>query len=149
LCVVYLELGQNKDAVGCYKELFPIASDDVSVRSNYGFALINLKQPKEAIKILEETIRLFPRHTEALINFGIALFQVGRLKEAISAFNNALQIEPENQTARFNLAMTQLANNNKSAALEQYAFLKNSNAELARQLFKIIYRDKIVAAKEK
>ena len=39
-----------------------------------------------------------------------------------------------------------MATRNRGAVLEQYKFLKTSNPELARELYKVIYRDKIVYA---
>ena len=99
--------------------------------------------------ILEETIELFPASSEAYNQLGVVFIETRRHDKAIVAFKRALELAPTLDEPRYNLAVAELANRNKPAALEHYAFLKRSNSPLAKQLHEVIYRKQVLAVDRK
>ena len=75
-----------------------------------------------------------------------SLLALRRYGEAASSFERALEVEPGHATARFNLGLARLAVKDRAAALEQYALLRDSNARLARQLYELIYGERMLHA---
>jgi uncharacterized protein HemY len=75
---------------------------------------------------------------------GMIRFHTKHFKAAAEAFKQAVQLAPEQNEVRFNLALAQLAAQNKPGALSQYRLLSESDPELAQKLYRIIYRDKIL-----
>ena len=94
--------------------------------------------------ILEKTIELFPASAEAYNQLGVVLFETGRYDKALVVLKQALELAPNLDEPRFNLALAELANRNKPAALEHYAFLKRTNPALAEQLHRVIYRKQVL-----
>lgn len=117
LCKGYLAAERNSEAVDCYKELVSLNPFDQKAVNDYGYALNNL---------------------------GNSLFNTGHYKEAIKVFDRAIEVVPDNLITHHNLAIAQLFNKNKAAALEQYAFLKKMDADLALHLYQIIYNGKLL-----
>jgi hypothetical protein len=60
-----------------------------------------------------------------------------------------VELAPNLDEPRFNLALAELANRNKTAALEHYGVLKRSNAALAQQLHEVIYRKHLLTVDRK
>jgi tetratricopeptide (TPR) repeat protein len=147
LCQVNLSLNRNEEAVACYETLMKLIPPDAELRANYGYALNKTKQYQKSAAILQEIVRLFPDCANAYNNLGATFIDTRRYQQASIAFKRALEIEPDFEAAHYNLALAQLATQNKAAALEQYALLQSTNAELAQQLYKIIYSNQLLLAK--
>jgi len=49
---------------------------------------------------------------------------------------------------RYNLAIAALAQRNKTAALSQYAILKQGDPKLADQLYRLLFRDKVISVED-
>ena len=144
LCELHLALKQADEAVACYEVLLKSAPQDGRARSNYGAALRRAKRLDDALTNLEETIELFPASTEAYNQLGVVLIETKRYDKAIVAFKRALELAPNLDEPRYNLAVAELANRNRTAALEHYAFLQRSNSALANQLHQVIYRKQVL-----
>ncbi|HQU82783.1 MAG TPA: tetratricopeptide repeat protein [Pyrinomonadaceae bacterium] len=148
LCDVFLALEQNENAGACYEKLLSFAPKDVQTNSNYGVVLMHLKRFEEAAKIFEENNKNFTPNAENLNNLGIVLLELNRYKKAVEVLRRAVNIEPNNEMMRYNLAIAQLAFKDKNSALEQYAFLKKTNENLAEKLFQTIFRGNILNTKQ-
>ena len=98
---------------------------------------------------LEKTIELFPASAEAYNQLGVVLFETRRYDKAIVALKRALELATSLDEPRYNLALAELANRNKPAALEQYAFLQRTNSPLAQQLHAVIYRKQLLPVERK
>ena len=146
LCELHLELGQSNEAVDCYENLLKAAPQDARSRSNYGSALRRARRLHDALVSLEQTIELFPASAEAYNQLGVVLFETRRYDKAIVTLKRALELATNLDEPRYNLALAELANRNKPAALEQYAFLKRNNSSLAQQLHAVIYRKQLLPA---
>jgi Flp pilus assembly protein TadD len=99
--------------------------------------------------VLEKTIELFPASAEAYNQLGVVLFETRRYDKALVALKQAVELAPNLDEPRFNLALAELANRNKTAALEHYGVLKRSNAALAEQLHAVIYRNRVLTVEGK
>ncbi|MEO5860809.1 MAG: tetratricopeptide repeat protein [Pyrinomonadaceae bacterium] len=149
LCDVYLASDKANEAIDCYEKLLPSSPTASRTHSNYGTALMRAKRYQEAVNVFEESIKYSPPSAETFNNLGVSLFEIRHYREAIAHLVKAVELEPNNQAMRFNLAIAQLADSKKSEALEQYSFLKRTNAKLAEQLLKRIYGNMIIVVKEK
>ncbi len=148
-CKLNMITGQFEQAASCYESLINVAPRDVKILTAYGLALVKTKKPDHALRLMEETAALFPAEAATQNGLGLALYAKKSYKKASAAFNRAIEIDPKFDTARVNLALSYLADGNKADALKQYFLIKNSNEDYARQLYKIIYRDKVIFVGER
>lgn len=144
LCEFSLAANNFNEAAACYENLFRLSPAEAISYARYGFSLIHITQIKKAADFLEKAARLFPNEAAIHNSFGMALLRKKHHKKAVAAFKRALELDPEFIPARFNLVIAEIENNNKTAAIKQYFTIKNSDADLARQLYKLIYSDKII-----
>lgn len=143
-CELSLVVKKFKEAAACYENLLELSPAESILYARYGFSLIEINQIKKAADVLEKAVRLFPNEAAIHNSFGMALLRKKHHKKAVAAFQRALELDSEFIPARFNLVLAEFANNNKTAAIKQYFIIKNSDADLARQLYKLIYSDKLV-----
>jgi tetratricopeptide (TPR) repeat protein len=144
LCELYLVLRQDHEAVECYEAFIKLAPNDATTRSNYGSALRRAHRSVEALTSLEETVQLFPESPEAHNQLGVVFVEAKRYDKAVAAFKRAIQLAPNVDEPRHNLGVAELALGNKTAALEQYLFLKRSNSPLAERLHNLIYKKQLL-----
>jgi tetratricopeptide (TPR) repeat protein len=72
---------------------------------------------------------------------------LGRQKQAIELYKHVIQLKPDLADAYRNLAIIHLQRGERGLALEQYKALKLVNYERAKELFDVIYQDKILDVK--
>lgn len=72
-----------------------------------------------------------------------------RYGEAITEYERAIRLKGDYAEAHFSLGVVQLAAKRKSAALAQHSLLKNMDADLAKELYSLIFRDKILRADDR
>ena len=78
----------------------------------------------------------------------MAYFDDKRYADAVVVFKKAVELDPDEHGLRFNLAIAYLSNGNKEGALSQYRLLKEADPKLADQLYRILFRDKVVSVDE-
>ena len=69
---------------------------------------------------------------------------MGRQKQAVELYKHVIQLKPDLAVAYRNLAIIYLERGERGLALEQYQALKLVNYEKAKELFAVIYQDKIL-----
>ncbi|HEY8559331.1 MAG TPA: tetratricopeptide repeat protein [Pyrinomonadaceae bacterium] len=148
MCQLYLASKKFTEAVPCYEALLEMNARGIRVRANYGIALLKAKQFEKALAVLRENTELFPNEALTHNALGMLLFEKKKYRQAADCFNRAIEVNPRFEPARFNLALVELARNDRGAALKQYSLLKNSNPGYAAALYKFLYRDKIVYANQ-
>jgi len=67
-----------------------------------------------------------------------------RYKEATEFLKKATSLEPEFAIAYFNLGIVSLRLKDKDGALGQYAVLKNLDHDMARKLFGMIFKQRLL-----
>jgi len=148
LCQMQLYTKHYRETIGCFETLRGLTPlDEYSLYAN-GIALMNIDDLGKAYKAFEEAATLAPNYVPAICGIGTVHYLKKRYKESAAAFRRALELEPDNQTLRYNLAVAELGNKNKTAAVSEYSFLKQSNPELAQKLYKFLFADKVVFVKK-
>lgn len=149
MCQLYLAMKNFSEGAACYETLFKMKPPDARNRTNYGIALLQLKQYDKASAVLQENVALFPNDTTTHNALGMLFFTKKKYREALECFQQAVKLDARYEPARYNLALAQLATNDRAAALKQYSLLKTSNPAYAAALYKLIFRDKVIYANKR
>ena len=148
-CELLLFTERNEESVNCYTDFGKTQPLDVTSQVNLGVGLMRLEKWGEAERWMEPAapqMQYNPRFFNAL---GMIRYHKKHYKEAVEAFREASELAPDQLDVRFNLALAQLASQNKPGALSQYKFLSESDPQLAQKLYRIIYRDKLLFVDDK
>ena len=89
---------------------------------------------KQAVTGLVESTKKNPDSAESYYLLGNAYFADNQREKAIDAYEKCLGLSPKFVKARYNIAITQLRQKNKTAALEQYNRLLELDPDLAGKL---------------
>jgi tetratricopeptide (TPR) repeat protein len=89
---------------------------------------------KKAVVGLIEHVRKNPDSPDGYYLLGNAYFADNQREKAIEAYEKCLALSPRFVKARYNVAIIQLRQRNKTAALEQYNQLLSMDPELAGKL---------------
>jgi tetratricopeptide (TPR) repeat protein len=138
--------GRYEEAVEFLTRAARLDAKFAAARRTLGLAYFKLARYDESVGSFKELARLQPGLAEAHNNLGVAYGKMGKHREAIASLSEAVRLEPDYAGARFNLGAALLLVSRKDAALEQHAALVPLDAALARKLFRLIYRDKILDA---
>jgi len=140
LGVAYGNLGLHEEAIESYRQAIRIKPDLADAHYNLGVAYLNLGRYQDEIEAYKQAIRIKPDFVEAHCNLGNAYGKLGRWQDAIEAFKQAIRIKPDLVGAHNNLGLSYLAAGDTASALEEYKILKTLDAEMANQLFNLIYK---------
>ncbi len=143
LCHLYLSAKKASDAVGCYEYLRKESSNNPSAEVGYGTALFLKGEKDKALDVLERAIAAFPDFGEAYFTLGVIQYKMKMNKAAVDSFKKAVESEPDHAMYRYNLAIALIAVQNSFGALSQYNLLKTSHPEIAAQLYKELFSDKV------
>jgi tetratricopeptide (TPR) repeat protein len=146
MCQLYLTLKNFKEGSACYERLLEMTAPELTIRSNYGVALLQAKEYEKALFVLKGNAALFPNDPGVHNALGMLFFVEKKYRQALECFSRAVELNAGFDPARYNLALTQILTNDRAAALRQYALLKRSNPVYAAALYRFLYRDKIVYA---
>jgi Flp pilus assembly protein TadD len=145
LCGLHLIKRSNAEAVSCYRKLFALGTFDVTVQTSYGVALLRSGDASSAIPVLEKAVgEMVPPNSTTLNALGVAYFKDKRYSECVATLKSAVELDPDNGELRLNLAIGQLATRNKEGAMSQYRLLKDTDPKLAKALYRLLFRDKVV-----
>jgi serine/threonine protein kinase/tetratricopeptide (TPR) repeat protein len=93
------------EAVGFLRVARALRPDNVAVRSNLGYALLNNGQLAEAEAEVREAVRLGPDFVAAHNILADALSEQGRHREAEDEYRAGLRLQPRNFPGRYGLAL--------------------------------------------
>jgi len=147
LCEIYGQEKRNSDAVSCFEVLERLGNLDAVESANFSTALIENKQVDRALSVLLQADTKFPNDPGIKNGLGVVFFLKKKYAKAENHLQRAVELEPNSSQVRYNLAMAQMLTNKRGAVLEQYKFLKTSDPELASQLYKYLFRDKIISVR--
>ena len=146
LCEIYTQEDLKREALACYEVLWASDRMDAVSAASYSAVLLDLGNVDRALELLRWADVKFPANAGVKNGLGVALFRKKKYADAERSLQQAVELEPGASRVRYNLAVAQMATNKRGAVLEQYKYLKTSNPELAGELYKIIFRDKILSA---
>ena len=105
----------------------------------------NLYRFREAAEAGERAIRLDPGSAEAHYRLGRAYCLSGRHEEAAESLRRAVSLRPRYAEAHSDLGAVYLLLGKKAAALDAYRRVRALSPELAVELYRTIYKDKILS----
>ncbi|HKY27119.1 MAG TPA: tetratricopeptide repeat protein, partial [Pyrinomonadaceae bacterium] len=85
---------------------------------------------------------------EAHYRLGVAYGHLRRHNEALECFRRAISLRPDYTDAHMNLGVVYLLLNKRAEAIEQYRKLQDLNASVAKELYKAIYKGKILTVSQ-
>ena len=114
-------LGRFEDALGAFRACITLSPGTAACYYNRALACAALGRDEEATADYTRALELDPRLPAAALNRGILAFKAGRYREAIDDFDRARRAasrsDPEfNAQVEYNLALAQLARNDRPAA---------------------------------
>jgi tetratricopeptide (TPR) repeat protein len=101
-------IGQNDEAIRCYKQAITINPNFADANYNMGISLKNRGDLKDAILSFKEAVRIKPDYADAFNNMGNTLIALGDIDGAIESYIRAIEISPNYAEAY----------NNKGAAFQ-------------------------------
>lgn len=144
LCGLLFRLEKNREAAACYAELIKMPAPASLAKLHYAAALIKAGQNQAGLTVLEDLTAAEPENAAAHNALGVTRHRQKQYKSAVAALKRAVEINPDRSSFRYNLAIAQFSNRNKIGAISQYNLLRDSDPKLAREIYKIIYADKLV-----
>jgi len=148
LCELMLETKRVPDTVLCYDEMSKVVTLDPASQTYYSVALLRSGNPEKAIAMVTP-LATGAEPTALMFNvLGGAYYAKKRFNQASEAFKRGVEIDPDSTSLRYNLAMALTAANNRPGALSQYNLMKEKDPKLADELYRYLYRDKILFVDE-
>jgi tetratricopeptide (TPR) repeat protein len=138
LGVAYSKLGLYRDALQALKQAIRLKPDYAKAHYSLGVAYSKLGLYRDALQALKQAIRLKPDYAKAHYSLGVAYGNLGLYQEALQANKQAIRLKPDYAKAHYNLGISYFAKGDTGSALEEYNILKNLDAELANELFKVV-----------
>lgn len=123
LAVAYGRNNDWKNACNTYLKAIALRPDSVEARRNLGRAYLELKEYDKAVQVFREVVQLLPNNPQSYNDLGEAYRNAGHYESAVEAFNRALALDRQYANALYNLAMTQVQQENWApaySAFEQY-----------------------------
>jgi tetratricopeptide (TPR) repeat protein len=141
LCRAYNDMNKPELAISACNSALKLKPDDGETYFYLGRANDILDRPAEASKFykravtgLEASTAQNPAYSDGFYLLGNAYFAADQFDKAIAAYSKCLGMTPNFARARFNMAMVQLQQRNKSGATEQYNVLMTLDKSLASKL---------------
>jgi serine/threonine protein kinase/Flp pilus assembly protein TadD len=120
LGVGYAFLGQNDQAVECYRKAIELDPKYAIAHYNLGIALVRQGKPDEAITCYHKAIELDPKFAWANIGLGNALVRHGKPDEAIAEYRKAIELDSKFAAAHIGLGNALLAQKKLDEAIAEY-----------------------------
>ena len=144
LCDTYTNAIRHREAVECFEKRAKTTKMDNVSLTNFSLSLIELGETKRATRLLRDAAASYPNNQGVMNALGIALYRGKNYSESASVLTKLVQMTPSRPQFRFNLAVAQMAASNRTAAIEQYNILKRSDPDLARSVYNMLFRDKLL-----
>ena len=119
LAAVFVSKGRFAEAVPHYRIALE-TMDTPRIRSDLGYALMNLGQFLEAVTEYRKVLLAKPNDPDILNKLGYALAHTGKFDEAILLYNKALQIAPDLIDVRLNLGFALTGSGKFAEAVKEY-----------------------------
>jgi tetratricopeptide (TPR) repeat protein len=129
-------LGRHEDAVAAFSVCIGTAPSVAGYFYNRALAYAALGRPSQAMRDYDRVLQIDPTHAAAALNRGVLYMQQHQLDQALTDLRCALEHGADPATVHFDLALINVAANDRAAALlnVQEALLCNPAHESARQL---------------
>ncbi|MEP6925816.1 MAG: trypsin-like peptidase domain-containing protein [Pyrinomonadaceae bacterium] len=132
------KLNRADEEILALKRAIALKPEYAAAFEKLGTAYFKAKRLNEALAAFEQ-FKILKGDAKAYNFVGETLFELGKFDESVEVFNTALGMSSDFAKARYNLGRAYLKLDNQTAAISQYEYLKNSNAEWADKLYVLIY----------
>jgi serine/threonine protein kinase/Tfp pilus assembly protein PilF len=130
-------LGHYEDAINAFRVCIALSPETAECFYNQALALGALGHTDQALRAYTLALQRNPSLTEAILNRGILYYQDGRLTEAAADLRKALAASSDRGVlgmTRYNLALVDLAREDRPAALSHLRIAVGLGHEEARSL---------------
>ena len=117
LAPLYAQLGQTDKAIDRYRQAFAGASDDVELRNNFAWTLLEAGKLQESIDVAQQGLADSPNHPRLMSTLAVAQFKLGNRQAAFELFRSAFG----ESAAHHNLAMLEIDGGNEGQAKHHLA----------------------------
>jgi len=118
LGVLFQEMGQPDQAIGCYRHALQWKPDLAPAWGNLGVALRDTDHGQEAVDSFRQALRVQPGESGVLNNLGNALLAQQEYAEAIACFRDGLRAAPANPGIHLNLGNALRASGHVAEAIQ-------------------------------
>ncbi|MBV9217033.1 MAG: tetratricopeptide repeat protein [Acidobacteria bacterium] len=148
-CELLVLSEDGRDAVPCFTRLLKIVPETADLDSQLIYSFVLYQDLDPAREAADKAQARFPNDPSLINSIGVLLFSEGRYKDALKNFSRTLELGGRTDAVRYNLAVTSLQCNDRSAAIEQYAVLKTAGSSLAKELYDILYGGMLMSVRPK
>jgi tetratricopeptide (TPR) repeat protein len=101
----YMEVGENRQAIDCYRKALDHCPDFHDIRHRLGIALRNAGLPHQAELEFKRVLRGNPDLLEAQVQLGLTYYTIGRAPDAVGLWSEVLRHDPSQRDALMYLRM--------------------------------------------
>jgi tetratricopeptide (TPR) repeat protein len=112
----YLQCGKFPEAVSSLEKAATLRREPM-VLSNFGYALMEMREFEKCEKILSDSLHLDPRHHDSLLNLAVSFMRQNRFQEAAEVGRRLVQFHPRSFLGFRNLGLCMIHIKNFEAAL--------------------------------
>lgn len=130
----YLQLERYEDAIPHLQRAAELNPSDHIAWNNLGLVQERVGRPEAGVEPLRTAAKLRPQDPAILANYGFILRKAGRLDEALVPLLQAASLAPRDPVPHFHLGMVHAAKGDRTAAQNELAIVRQSDAGLAGEL---------------
>ncbi len=134
LGLIYLDLGNRRDADASYAQALRLEPDNPEIQNNHGWYLCQTGREREALEFFERAAsnRLYRTPALAMQNAGLCMLRIKDTQAAESFLRRSFELDASNPIVKYQLARLYLANHQVDRAGFYYGLLeKGPNAPAA------------------
>lgn len=134
----YLHLGCVENQVIALKQAVIMKPKDAHYVAALATTLSVNGRREEALEVYKEAIKVDPKSSMSYGGMGLVYLGLGRLQDALEALTKAVKLDNKNADAHLWLGDVHVQRGDKAAAMNEYKYLQNLDAEKAERLRKKI-----------
>lgn len=137
----YQELKDYYIAIDYYKQALKLKSDFAEAHMNLGTVYFLTGRYNEAVESYKNALKYSQdKGFSVLSKIGTSYLMLGDYNKAIDTYKQALNLKSDSPEIHFSLGLAYFMNENSEEAFNEYISLKKMNAQLAENLFDLLYR---------
>lgn len=137
----YQELKDYNIAIDYYKQALMLKSDFAEAHMNLGMVYFVIGKYNEAVESYNNALKYSQdKGFSILSKIGTSYLMLGDYNKAIETYKQALNLKSDSSEIHFSLGVAYFMKGNNEEAFNEYISLKKMNAQLAENLFDLLYR---------
>jgi tetratricopeptide (TPR) repeat protein len=117
---IYINSQRYTNAITVLEKILDLAPDHLAAMGNLGAAYAQVERHQDSLDVLDRLVAKAERNAAAHMNRGTPLRKLGRLDEAEASYLEALELNPKMLPAVLGLGYTELAREDKPAAVAHF-----------------------------